>query len=41
MFGTETILCLTLLVAGSLGLFVMFWITDRNAVDDSYRRNRE
>lgn len=34
--GTETLLCLVLLFLGSLGLFVMFWLTDRNAIDESY-----
>lgn len=35
MFGTETILCLGLLLMGSLGLFIMFWLTDRNAMQDA------
>ena len=37
MFGTETIFCLALLTMGSLGLFVMFWLTDRNAVQEARR----
>lgn len=41
MFGTETILCLGLLALGSIGLFIMFWLTDRDAVQDSYRRSKE
>jgi hypothetical protein len=41
MYGTETILCLALLIMGSLGLFVMFWLTDRDAVEQSYRRSKD
>lgn len=41
MFGTETILCLGLLMLGSLGLFIMFWVTDRDAIDESRRDARK
>ena len=33
--GTETILCLGLFLLGSVGLFAMFWLTDRNAMQES------
>jgi hypothetical protein len=41
MYGTETMLCLGLFTIGSLGLFIMFWVTDSNAIEDSYRRNKK
>ena len=41
MFGTETILCLGLLLLGSLGLFIMFWVTDSDALDEARREARK
>jgi hypothetical protein len=41
MWGTETILCLGLLMLGSLGLFIMFWVTDSDAIDESRREARK
>jgi hypothetical protein len=31
----ESLLCVAILLFGSVGLFVMFLITDRNAVEES------
>ena len=33
--GTESLLCIAVLLFGSAGLFVMFLATDNNAVDES------
>jgi hypothetical protein len=33
--GTESLLCVVLLLLGSAGLFVLFLATDNNAVDES------
>jgi hypothetical protein len=35
MQGTETLLCMAVLLFGSVGMFVMFLVTDKNAVDES------
>ncbi len=34
--GTESLLCIALLLFGSAGLFVLFLFTDRDAVQQSY-----
>lgn len=33
--GSETLLCFAVLLFGSAGMFVMFLVTDRNAVVES------
>lgn len=35
MLSYETLACMTVLLFGSVGMFVMFLITDKNAVDES------
>jgi hypothetical protein len=34
--STEALLCVVVLVLGSIGLFALFLATDRNAVEESY-----
>ena len=35
--GSEALLCVALLLFGSFGLFGLFWITDSDAVRNSFR----
>jgi hypothetical protein len=37
-YGLDTLLCLSMFLLGSIGMFVMFWWTDRNAMADAERR---
>jgi hypothetical protein len=38
LYGLNTLLCFTFFMLGSLGMLLMFWWTDRNAIADANRR---
>jgi hypothetical protein len=37
-YGLDTLLCFTFFMLGSMGMLLMFWWTDRNAMADARRR---